>query len=411
MLTLVTLMFVTVAALAGAVEYWLWLQRKFSEDSSHQDHDGGGERRISFVVEALACVGAILVLVGSCVAISQHWLKVTNPGRVAILASVAICFLIAGFLVRWLTASVTQPLTELMWCASAACVTGAAAIAAAGVYRQTATVTVLISGVVLAAYSAALWLLCRRELLMGAVFIGLIGTLCGAILVIATQAAPLLAAALGLWLLGVGWVTLGWVYPDPLGTSVSVGAAIALIAPAIAVHDRGWLYIIGIATAAAAMAASVPLRNVVLVAFGSCALFAYITAVVLRYADRSLGVPESLVIIGLSLIGLAITTVRLGRAARPPLTTSADLASLRSAELSHAREHGSTAHLNGGHATNGHATNGHATNGHAPNGHAEHLPTGRAPADDDEVKRSSVERSSVERPSVERRSREEARAA
>lgn len=105
-------------------------------------------------------------------------------------------------------------------------------------------------------------------------------------------------------------------YPQPLGTSVTVGAAIALAAPAIAVHDFGWVYAIGVLTAAAAMAVSIPLRNIVMLAFGSCALFGYITATVIRYADRTLNVAEILMVIGGLLIGLAVATVRLSRAAK-----------------------------------------------------------------------------------------------
>src|SRR5215510_3997555 len=63
---------------------------------------------------------------------------------------------------------------------------------------------------------------------------------------------------------------------------------------------------------------------------GSCALFCYITAVVLRYADRSLGVPASLVIIGLVLIGLAVVTVRLGRATQRQSGLSPGTTTLRS---------------------------------------------------------------------------------
>jgi hypothetical protein len=347
MLMLITLAFVAVVSVAGAVEYWLWQQRRTRVAADKQDRDQGDQQGISFAIESLACIGAILVLAGSCVLISQRWLHISDTGRVAILATVAICFLIAGFLVRWLTASSAQPVTEIMWCASAACAAGAAAIGASGVGRQSADVTVLTSGAVLAAYSAALWLLCRRELLMTAAFAGLIGALCASTLLVATGAAALLAVALGLWLFGVAWVVLGWVYPDPLGTSLAVGATLALAAPAVAVYDRGWLFAIGIATAAAAMAASVPLQNVVMLAFGSCALFAYITAAVLRCADRSLGIAESLVIIGLSLIGLAVVTARLGLAARPPLTTRADLIDLRSRLASRADRHPSAAPADG----------------------------------------------------------------
>jgi hypothetical protein len=272
---------------------------------------------VSVVSESLATVGVILVLAGSGVAIGQHWLLVTDWGRVGILAGVASSLLLAGFVVRWLTSSATEPLTELMWCASAACAAGAAAIMAAGIYGLPAAVTVVIVGGTVAIYSAALWLMCRREALMGAMFAGSIAALCGALPVAVADAGPWLTLGLGLWLLGMAWTVLGWVYPEPLGTSISVGAAIALAGPAIAGYEKPWVYLIGIGTAAAVMAAGVPLRNVVLVTFGSGALFGYITAVILRYAHWSLGVPASLVIIGLVLITLAVATMRLGRVSRP----------------------------------------------------------------------------------------------
>jgi hypothetical protein len=225
-------------------------------------------------------------------------------------------FLIAGFGIRWLTASETQPLTELMWCASAGCLTGAAALASGWVYHEPAAVTLLIASGIGTVYSIALWLMCRREVLMATVFTGLIGVLCGAIPLVIADAKPILAVGLGLWLFGLAWAALGWMYPEPLGTSVALGAALALAGPAIAVHEDSWVYLVGIGTAAAVMAASVPLRNVVLVAFGSCALLGYISAIVLKYTGGSRGVPESLTIIGVVLIGLAFVTVRLGRASR-----------------------------------------------------------------------------------------------
>lgn len=318
MLMLITLLFVLAAAVAGAVEYWLWLQRRSATNPAQQNRhprtDRPAERRVSMVTASLATAGAILVLAGSGISISQRWLLVTDWERVAILASVAIGFLIAGFFVRWFTGSATQPLTELMWFASTGCVAGAAAIAAAGVYRQPAAMTLLIASGTAAIYSIALWLMCRRQMLMVAGFAGLVGTLCGAIPVVVADATPWLAVGLGLWLIGVAWTALGWLYPEPLGTSVCVAAVLALAGPAIALHQTDWAYVVGIATAAAVMAVSVPLRNVVLVAFGSCALLGYITALVVKYADRWVGIPESLVIIGVALIAIAIVSVRLGRA-------------------------------------------------------------------------------------------------
>jgi hypothetical protein len=188
-------------------------------------------------------------------------------------------------------------------------------MAAARIYREPVVVSVFVTSGTVAAYAAVLWLLCRREILMAGAFAGLVAALCSAIPAVAADATPWLAVALGLWLAGLGWAVLGSLYPDPFGTSIPAGAALALIGPAIAVHDYGWVYAIGIATAIAVMAGSLPLQNVVMVAFGSCALLGYIVAVVLRYADQSIGTPGSLMIIGVTLIGLAIVTIRLGQRA------------------------------------------------------------------------------------------------
>ena len=51
------------------------------------------------------------------------------------------------------------------------------------------------------------------------------------------------------------------------------GAILALIAPGLAAGEHGWVFAIGIATAAAAMTASVPLRNTPLLALGTLAMF------------------------------------------------------------------------------------------------------------------------------------------
>lgn len=311
MLALVVLIYIaTVSALAG-VEYWIWLRRRLDADSEIPNRDNG--RSLSLLTESLAGVGTILVLAGSGVAVSEHWLHVSNWARFSILGITAAVFLIAGFVVRWITASTTDRVTQLMWCASVACAAGAAVIAAAGLYAEPVTVTLLITSGTTAVYSGALWLLCRSEILMAGAFAGLVGAVCGAIPVLAVDASPWLAVGLGLWASGLAWGVLGWEYPDPFGTSIPAGAALALLGPAVAVHQYGWVYVIGVATAAAVMAAGLPLQNVVLLAFGSCALLGYIVAVVLRYADRSIGTPGSLVIIGLTLISLAIVTVRLGR--------------------------------------------------------------------------------------------------
>jgi hypothetical protein len=91
-----------------------------------------------------------------------------------------------------------------------------------------------------------------------------------------------------------------------LWVTIPSGVILALIAPSFAAGHYGWMYVIGIATAAAAMAASVPLRNTPLLALGALTMFGYLTAVAARYLHQSLGGPSALAIIGVLIIGLAV---------------------------------------------------------------------------------------------------------
>jgi hypothetical protein len=102
--------------------------------------------------------------------------------------------------------------------------------------------------------------------------------------------------------------------------TIPCGVILALIVPSFAVA-HGWRsvgFAIGIATAAAVMAASVPLRNVPLLALGALAMFGYVTSAAVRYLQQSLGYPAALAIAGVLIIGLAVVSARLGRAAHPP---------------------------------------------------------------------------------------------
>ena len=116
------------------------------------------------------------------------------------------------------------------------------------------------------------------------------------------------------WRAGLGWRR----YVEPLWVTIPCGVILALIAPSFAAGHYGWMYAIGIATAAAAMAASVPLRNVPLLALGALAMFGYVTSVAARYLHDSLGVPSALAITGVLILGLAVVSARLMREAHPP---------------------------------------------------------------------------------------------
>jgi hypothetical protein len=313
MLTLVIVLPVAVAVVGGVIDYRVL---GLAQPAAGQARRDQAEQRISLIAESLAYVGTLIALAGAVIVTQRRWVHMTNSDRAEIFAGVTLILLVAGFAVRWTVRSKVHRLTETLWLASVASAAAATAIAASGGHGQRVSVTVLAVSAQLTVYTLILWFLCRRELLAVVMFAGLIATLCSGITVIASHAAPWLAVALGVWLLGIAWAVLGVVYPQPLGTSLPAGAAVALLAPAIAVHQHAWVYVVGIVTAGAVLAASIPLKNIVMLAFGSCALFAYLTATVFRFADRTLGAPETLLVVGGLLICLALLTAWLSRLTR-----------------------------------------------------------------------------------------------
>jgi hypothetical protein len=277
--------------------------------------------RISLLTEAVAYVGAILPLAGGVAAIGQRWNDIGDWGHVGVFAGAAAFFLFAGIMLSRVREPAIQRLTGVVWFLSVAGVAGAVGFATHDVYGNTGAVTVLAVGVAVTLYSAVLWLVRRRALQNVALFAGLVVTICGIIVTAAGRpgSPPSLAFALALWGFGLGWAGLGWQrYVEPIWVTIPSGVVLALIAPSFAAGEHGWVYAIGIATAAAAMATSVPLRNTPLLALGTLAMFGYVTSVVVRYFHESLGVPAVLAITGALILGLAVASARLMRATRSP---------------------------------------------------------------------------------------------
>ena len=319
-----------VALIFGGFYYWARRQGLLTSGQAAESEQG--TRRISLLTEAVAYVGVILLLVGGAAAIGQRWNGIPGWGHVGVFAGAAVFFLLAGIIVRRVREPAIQRLTGVVWFLSVAGVAGAAGFAAHEVYgNNNAAVTALAVGLAVTLYSAVLWLVRRGAPQNLALFAGLVVTILGIAGIIVTVAggamsARWLAFALALWVFGLAWAGLGWQrYVEPVWVTIPCGVILALIAPSFAAGHYGWVYAIGIATAAAVMAASVPLRNVPLLALGTLAMFSYVTSVVARYLHESLGVPSALAITGVLIIGLAVVSARLMRAAHPPKPRQPDV--------------------------------------------------------------------------------------
>jgi hypothetical protein len=307
-----------VVLIFGGFYYWARRQGLLATEPAAEAPQG--RRRISLLTEAVAYVGAILLLAGGIAAIGQRWNSIGGWGRVGVLAGAAAFFLLVGVVLYRVREPAIQRLVGVVWFLSVTGLAWAVGVAAHDVYRNRGAVTVLAVGVAVSLYSAALWLIRRRALQNAALFAGLVITICGIIVTAAGHGpAPPLAFGLALWGFGLAWAWLGWQrYVEPIWVTMPSGVVLALVAPSLAAGDYGWMYAIGIATAAAAMAASVRLRNTPLLALGTLAMFGYVTSVVVQYFHRSLGIPAALAITGLLILGLAVVSARLMRATRPP---------------------------------------------------------------------------------------------
>jgi hypothetical protein len=305
---------VAVGLIIGSFYYWARRRGLLAAGPAAQ---GEQERqRVSLLTEAVAWVGAVLLLAGGIAAVGRRWDGLGGWGRVGVLAGAAVLFLMAGILVRGVGEPAVQRLAGVVWFLSVVCAGWAVGFAASDVYGNTGAVTVLAVGVGVTVYAAALWLVRRRAWQNAALFAGLVIAICGAIATIAGGPGPVpaLAYALPLWGFGLGWAWLGRQrYVEPIWVSMPCGVILALIAPALAAGEHGWLYAIGIATAAAVMAAGVPLRNTPLLALGTLAMFGYVTSAVIRYFHGSLGVPAALAVTGALILALAAVSARLMR--------------------------------------------------------------------------------------------------
>jgi len=307
--------------------FYYWARRQGLSGSGQAAEDEPGERRISLLTEAVAYVGVILLLAGGAAAIGQRWDSIPSWGQVGVLAGAAVFFLLIGIVARRVREPAIQRLAGVVWFLSVACVAGAVWLAWWKAYGSTGPVTVLVGGAV-AVYSAALWLVRRGALQNVALFAGLVAAILGIVDYAVdlanghggTGSAPAIAGVLPLWAFGLAWAWLGWRrHVEPVWVTIPCGVLLALIVPGFAV-SHGWGhvgYAIGIATAAAVMAASVPLRNVPLLALGALAMFGYVTSAAVRYLQHSLGYPAALAIAGVLIIGLAVVSALLMRAARP----------------------------------------------------------------------------------------------
>lgn len=303
-----------IALLFGGAYYWARRRGLVEVDESTV-----GKSQVSLLTEAIAYIGAILVIAGGGAALAQRWDEISDWGHVGILGGGAAFFLGIGTVALAARDVAFQRLSSVAWFVSVGGIAGATGFAVHDIYGFDGAETALSIGVAITVYAGALWLIRRRALQQVALFVGFIVAIVGAINMSSATEPPPLALSFALWGFGLAWATLGiGRIIEPIWVSMPLGVIVSLIAPSFALEEHGWMYAIGIGTAAVMMAASVRLRFTLLLGMGTVAMFGYVTSVVVRYFRDTLGVPAALAMTGALILGLAAVTARLMRATRPP---------------------------------------------------------------------------------------------
>lgn len=265
-------------------------------------------RRVVLVAEALGYVGAMAFLAGSIAVIVQREIHVSDRQHVLAYAAAGGLFLLGGFIARKSRKPKVKPLAGILWFLSVGSFAGAVIYSSGTVPMGRGTT--LAVGVAISLCSAFVWLAERRALENITLFAGLVLTICGAI-GLAASPPPLVAYALILWMFGLLWAWAGWrEYIEPGRLTLASGVALALIAPSFAAGEYGSLYVIGIATAGAAMVASGPLQNASLLVLGTLAASSYAAWAVIRYFHEPLGIAAAVAITGVLIIVLAVVNAR-----------------------------------------------------------------------------------------------------
>ena len=302
-LILIPLLLIAVGGVA------LWAQH------SRQEAAGGNAagpdqppRRVPLLAEAVGYIGAILVLAGLSVAVSKRWEDIPTGARLAILGSTTLVLLGIGWLIRESLEPALARLAGVTWAVSVATFAGSAAVVNQfyDTSSETAFVTIATSS---ALYAAALWLIHRHAIQHAVTFGGVLVATASIITWLVNEPDGWMIA-IPFWVIGIAWAAAGWRgWLTPHLVAVPLGLLVALIAPS-GIELSGLRFGLGLTTAAAVMALSVAAGFTLGLGLASIAMLGYVVGSVTYYFGDTLGVPASLAVAGIVILGLAAAAAR-----------------------------------------------------------------------------------------------------
>ncbi|MGB8360065.1 MAG: DUF2157 domain-containing protein [Acidimicrobiia bacterium] len=273
-----------------------------------------GSSRVSRGMEAVAYLGAALVLVALVVMAVEFWDRIEPWGRITLSGAVTVVLLAVGLVLGRSEEPAVDRAQTFAWLLTVAAVALTAAVTFTEITDIEGQQTFLYASLIALVAAVGLWW--QRASVLQMVAMGI--TAGTTVIAMVSQFDDVADWAFGLALafLGALWLLLTWGGAlRPTRTSYTLGAVGALAIAFPESNNLPWP-LLGLGVALALMGLSVAIGETVLLGLGVAGLFVYIPMTIFELFGESLGVPVALLITGLVLLGVVVLTVRMRRATR-----------------------------------------------------------------------------------------------
>ncbi|KAA3637189.1 MAG: DUF2157 domain-containing protein [Armatimonadetes bacterium] len=274
--------------------------------SEHESRKGG--ERVGRGTEAVAYLGAVLVLVALAILAAEFWDRIEPWGRFTLGAIVTGVLIGAGWLLGRSAEPAVNRAQAFAWFLAVGAVALTAGVFFDGIVETDGQESFLWTSLVTLVVTIALWLARSSTLAIVAMAFA---TWAATIAIISRlDTVPDWAFGLAFAGLGIAWLLLTWGGILRPATASYAISAIGILFVAFPEGSHMPWPILGLVGALALMGLSVRLNQTVLLGFGVAGLFVYIPMMIFELFEESLGVPVALLITGLALLGVVVGTVR-----------------------------------------------------------------------------------------------------
>lgn len=269
------------------------------------------EGQVGRGMEAVAYLGASLVLVALGILASEFWDRLQPWGQFGLSAIVTAVLFVVGYFLGQSDEPAIDRAQMFSWLLTVAGVAMTVFVVFDRILDFESQDTFLFVSLLSFVASAGLWFYRKSVLQIAAM--GITAAITVVSLIEQIDTAPDWIFGLSLAALGTVWLLLTWGgVLKPVRTSYALGSIGVLL---IALPEGGQMPwpLLGLLAGLILMALSVRLDQTVLLGLGVAGLFLYIPMTIFEWFGESLGVPVALLITGLVLLGVVVATIRLRR--------------------------------------------------------------------------------------------------